>query len=78
MFVLKCTHVVLLNTAGFPYTFSLNVLHWMPCIFFSHSPIVGLLGCFHILAFSEECCSEHGSTDTTSRAWFHFLYVLYM
>ena len=76
---LKCIHVVLLNTAGFPYMFSLNVLH---CVH-AHLLLFPFTHCwtlrlFPYFGFSEECCSEHGSTDTTSRAWFHFICFIYI
>ena len=33
--------------------------------FFIHSSLSRHLGCFHVLAIVNECCSEHGGADTS-------------
>ena len=45
--------------------------------FFSHSPIVGLLGCFHILAFLKNAAVNMGVQIPPQEPGF-ILYVLYI
>ena len=44
-------------------------------IFFNHQSSDKHLGCFHNIGYMEQCCSEHGSTNISSRFWFRFLWI---